>query len=100
MKPLRRHNEKCLAHLRSGTAALSGCYHFDRQRLYAAAGIILYWIINLVERQVEVYEQPLLAEGRYALRTDFRPGQGLGLTLSAQPPIEFAVADMLAPQDR
>ncbi|HEV3081564.1 MAG TPA: Uma2 family endonuclease [Gemmataceae bacterium] len=71
-----------------------------KQRLYAAVGIVLYWIINLVEHQVEVYEQPLAAEGRYALRTDFHRGQGLRLTLSAQQPIEFAVADILPPQDR
>jgi hypothetical protein len=69
-----------------------------KQRLYSVAGIAQYWIVNLVERQVEVYEQPLPADGRYAVRTDFRPGQSvrLGLTLNQQ--IELPVADILPPQ--
>ena len=71
-----------------------------KQRLYAVAGIILYWIINLVERQVEVYEQPLAAEGRYGLRTDFRPGQSVHFLVAPQQRIELAVNDILPPQDR
>src|SRR5262249_8406459 len=30
----------------------------DKGRLYARASIICYWIINLVDRQVEVYTDP------------------------------------------
>lgn len=30
----------------------------DKGRIYARAGIAVYWIVNLVERQVEVYTQP------------------------------------------
>lgn len=30
----------------------------DRGRLYAGAGIACYWIINLIDRQVEVYTVP------------------------------------------
>jgi Uma2 family endonuclease len=37
-----------------------------KQRIYADAGIGQYVIINLVERVVEVYEQPLKGSGRYA----------------------------------
>ena len=47
---------------------------FDRgtkQRLYAAAGIPMYVIVNLAEGHVEVYRQPDAARGRYAVRRDF-----------------------------
>jgi Uma2 family endonuclease len=30
----------------------------DKARIYARAGITVYWIINLVDRQVEVYTDP------------------------------------------
>ena len=42
---------------------------FDRgrkRRLYAAAGIPEYWIVNLADRQVEVHRRPIPAENRYA----------------------------------
>jgi Uma2 family endonuclease len=29
-----------------------------KKRIYAGAGISIYWIVNLVEEQVEVYSQP------------------------------------------
>lgn len=43
-------------------------------RIYAGAGIRQYVIVNLVERQVEVYEEPLAREQRYA-RSTIRTGQ-------------------------
>jgi len=46
-----------------------------KQRLYAQAGIVLYWIVNIPEGQIEVYERPIPAEGRYAVRKDFGRGQ-------------------------
>ena len=38
---------------------------FDREKaeLYAAAGISEYWIVNLVDRQLEVYRGPVRAAG-------------------------------------
>jgi Uma2 family endonuclease len=74
---------------------------FDRttkQRIYAAADIALYWIINLAEGQVEVYREPLPGEGRYAVRTDFRPGQSVQLELAANQLLDLAVADLLPPE--
>ena len=37
-----------------------------KRRLYAGADIPEYWIVNLIERQVEVHRRPIPAEGRYA----------------------------------
>ncbi|MEG4326131.1 Uma2 family endonuclease, partial [Microcoleus sp. herbarium5] len=38
------------------------------------AGISIYWIVNLVEEQVEVYSQPLVEveQPDYSQRLDFR----------------------------
>jgi Uma2 family endonuclease len=48
-------------------------------RLYAAAGIPEYWIVNVINKTVEVYSDPLEDEGRYrSLRT-----------LSGSQPLEF-----------
>jgi Uma2 family endonuclease len=33
----------------------------NKKRLYARAGIAVYWIVNLVERQIEVYTDPASA---------------------------------------
>ncbi|MBI3463130.1 MAG: Uma2 family endonuclease [Planctomycetes bacterium] len=66
-----------------------------KQRIYATAGIPLYWIVNLPESQIEVYEMPVPAEGRYARRTDYRPGQSVRLRLSPTVEIDVAVSEVL-----
>jgi Uma2 family endonuclease len=45
----------------------------SKKRLYARAGVTIYWIINLVEKQIEVYTKPLsnAEEPDYQERTDF-----------------------------
>jgi Uma2 family endonuclease len=47
----------------------------DRQQgnFYGRAGIPVYWIVNLVDRQVEVYTDP--GPSGYVSRTDFSSGQ-------------------------
>ena len=44
-----------------------------KKRIYARAGISIYWIVNLVEEQVEVYSQPLVEveQPDYSQRLDF-----------------------------
>ncbi len=37
----------------------------SKKRLYALAGIVEYWIVNLVDKQIEVYRQPDMATGEY-----------------------------------
>lgn len=67
-----------------------------KQRIYATAGIPVYLIVNLPESQIEVYENPVPAEGRYARRTDFKPGETIRLPLTPAVSIEVAVSDILA----
>jgi Uma2 family endonuclease len=44
-----------------------------KKRIYARAGIAIYWIVNLVEEQVEMYSQPLVEveQPDYSQRLDF-----------------------------
>ncbi|HEV8585012.1 MAG TPA: Uma2 family endonuclease [Methylomirabilota bacterium] len=71
---------------------------FDRAvkgRLYAGAGIADYWIVNLRERVVEVYREPVRgARGaRYSARHVTRSGETI--TPLAAPDARIAVDDLL-----
>ena len=64
-----------------------------KQENYARAGIPFYWIVNLVDRQVEVYSDP--QPGGYATRIDYRSGQSVPLVLDGKTVGHVAVDDML-----
>lgn len=74
---------------------------FDRRRkgsLYARAGIADYWIVNLVDRVLEIYRDPVLDASapygwRYRFVTTLAP-PALAVPL-AFPSIEIAVSDLL-----
>jgi Uma2 family endonuclease len=61
---------------------------------YAKDGIPVYWIVNLVDRQVEVYTRPLKA-GRYRSRQDYKPGQQIPVVIAGQQLPPIAVDDIL-----
>lgn len=65
-----------------------------KQRLYATAGIPLYWLINVPESQVEVYEQPDATSGKYAQRTNWTSRQSLTWNLSPTQSVEINIADL------
>jgi Uma2 family endonuclease len=64
--------------------------------LYAAAGIPVYWIVNLRGRSrlVEEYTRPTRTRG-YRSRYDYRPGQDLPLKIEGKEVGRIAVADLL-----
>jgi Uma2 family endonuclease len=68
-----------------------------KQRLYAAAGLPCYWIVNLSEQQIEVYEHPTPESSppHYAHRRDYRPGERVALLLDGAPVGEVAVGEVL-----
>jgi Uma2 family endonuclease len=74
---------------------------YDRRRkgsLYARAGIQDYWIVNLVNRQVEVYRDPVPdATHHYGHRYDSRADLVPSATVSplALPGASIAIADLL-----
>jgi hypothetical protein len=69
----------------------------DKGRLYARAGIVVYWVVNLVDRQVEVYSRPSgpTAAPVYGQRQDHRPGSSVPLLLDGTLVGLIAVADLL-----
>jgi Uma2 family endonuclease len=75
----------------------------DRQSkapIYAAAGIPIYWIVNLVDRQLEVYEEPTAAsddrgEAVYRVRQTLSPDEVVTLVVDGKRISEIQIADLL-----
>ena len=65
----------------------------DKGRIFAAAGIPIYWIVNLVDRQIEVYTGPTAAG--YAQRQDFGPGTQVPFVLDGVTLGHLPVDDLL-----
>ncbi len=61
---------------------------------FATDGIAIYWIVNLVDRLVEVYTRPTKA-GRYRSRKDYKPGQQVPVVIAGQQFGSIAVNDVL-----
>ena len=51
----------------------------DKLPIYARAGVGVYWIVNVVDREIEVHEQPS-ATG-YASKRVFKPGDDVPFVL-------------------
>lgn len=64
----------------------------EKLELYAEAGIVEYWIANLVDRTIEVYRQP--TGSAYPPPQVFGPGQVV--TPLATPAARLAVSDIFA----
>jgi Uma2 family endonuclease len=62
-------------------------------RMYAAAGVPEYWIVNLRDDQVEVHRAPDPIAGVYREVRTARPGDELALALL--PGVRVAVADLI-----
>jgi Uma2 family endonuclease len=61
--------------------------------VYGPAGIPVYWIINLVHRQVEVYAGP--GPGGYHSTAVYTEGQAVPVVIDGRPLGQIAVADLL-----
>lgn len=73
---------------------------FDRGaklEMYATASIPIYWIVNIPDRQIEVYTdpQPVATPPTYAARTDYTLGQSVPLVLDGQTVGTIPAADLL-----
>ena len=66
-----------------------------KQRIYAEAGIPQYLLVNIPERQVEIYEQPSPQEGRYASTTIVKPAQTVRVALGMKRHLDVPVNDLL-----
>jgi Uma2 family endonuclease len=68
-----------------------------KKRIYARAGIAVYWILNLSERRCEVYSSPITAGGEpdYQQRNDYGQTDAVPLIVNGQAVGSITVADML-----
>ncbi len=64
-------------------------------RVYAASGIPVYWIINLIDDQVEVYSDPDQNSGQYNAHVDYKPGENVPVIIEGREITRIAVADLL-----
>jgi Uma2 family endonuclease len=69
----------------------------DKTRIYARGGIACYWVVNLVDRRVEVFAQPTgpAPVPAYHSFQLFQPGDALPLVLDGAPVATIPAADLL-----
>lgn len=66
-----------------------------KQRVYAASGVPAYVIVNIPEERVELYEEPVTGERRYARHTNHRAGETVVLPLADGRSLPLSVVDVL-----
>jgi Uma2 family endonuclease len=64
-------------------------------RIYADAGIPQYILVNIPDRQIEVYEEPLSGEGHYASKVVVQSPQSLRIATGLERHLEILVDDLL-----
>jgi Uma2 family endonuclease len=69
----------------------------EKGRIYARAGLPVYWIVNLVDRVVEVYTDPDTAADppAYRTRTDYAPGAAVPVVLDGATVAVLPVAEII-----
>ncbi len=68
-----------------------------KMRVYARAGIVTYWIVNLPERVIEVYTQPISkgVDADYQQREDCREDDSVPLVIDGAEVARIAVSELL-----
>ena len=66
-----------------------------KQRIYAGASVAQYLVVNLIDRQVEVYEEPDSGAGRYRERADLKAGEEVPLLLAGGERLAVPVESLL-----
>jgi Uma2 family endonuclease len=69
----------------------------DKGRIYARVSIPQYWVVNLVDRQVEVYTDPTgpVSVPVYRRRQDYTPGMGVPVELDGRAVGAVSVDELL-----
>lgn len=65
----------------------------DKLPIYARAGVAAYWIVNVVDREIEVHEQP--SGSSYVSSRVFRPGDDVPFTLDGLVVASVPVTELL-----
>jgi Uma2 family endonuclease len=66
-----------------------------KKRIYARSLVPVYWLVNLEERQIELYSEPVKAKGEYKFSRIFKAGDSIPLILDGREVTQVAVADVL-----
>jgi hypothetical protein len=70
----------------------------SKLRLYARSRITVYWIVNIPDRQVEVYSRPVAGQNpRYRSVQTLAPTDSVSVTIGAHTIGPIPVADLLPP---
>jgi len=69
----------------------------DKGRIYSRAGILCYWIVNLVDRRLEVYTNPVgsTEDATYASSAIYGPRESAPLILDGTQVATIAITDIL-----
>lgn len=69
----------------------------EKLPIYAEAGVVEYWIVNLIDLQIEVYSNPAGAglSATYRVKNVFRAGQTIPVVLDGVTVGQIAVSDVL-----
>ena len=69
----------------------------DKSRIYARSNVVCYWIINLVDHQIEVYTQPSgpVASPAYGSKQVYGVNDSVPLVLDGVSVATIAVRDLL-----
>ncbi|HEX5442846.1 MAG TPA: Uma2 family endonuclease [Pirellulales bacterium] len=75
---------------------------YDRKtkyKMYADAGVAVYWIVNLVDDEIEIYESPQSTKRTYERASRHRLGEMLLLPIQVDGnPLSLAVDEFLPPR--
>ena len=69
----------------------------SKKRIYARAGVLVYWIVNLVENQIEVYTDPTgpIQTPNYRQRQNYGPSDIIPVIIEGQEVGRLAVQELL-----
>jgi Uma2 family endonuclease len=69
----------------------------SKKRLYARAAVREYWIVNLIDRQIEVYTDPTgpADDPDYRRRRDYRPDEQVPVVVDGAEVGRLSVSDLL-----
>ena len=70
----------------------------DKSRIYARGGISVYWVVNVIDKVIEVYTQPSgqVPAPAYGKRDDYPVGTSVPVVLDGQIVGTIAVADVMS----
>ena len=69
----------------------------DKWRVYGRGGVPVYWVVNVVDRRIEVYTDPTgpAPQPGYRTRTDYQPGMAVPVVLSGVVAGTVAVSEVI-----